>query len=216
MTTFDKPSLDEVYLEHFGIKGMRWGQRKAASSSSSSSSSGASTHPVFTTKQKVVATAALGSAAAISVLAVTGNLGSVSAGAGRLAGNGAKAVGGLMLRGARNVVVGSAKGIGRGIGKGATAAWRVVSPAQPPAPPPVLKRTGKERIKDILSKRPKKPEFKPETQARLESYMAKFKRDKTPKAQLKLYPTKSLIGSDAASIRGLQLSPEKPTFTRSK
>jgi hypothetical protein len=28
MTTLEKPSLEETYLEHFGTKGMRWGVRK--------------------------------------------------------------------------------------------------------------------------------------------------------------------------------------------
>lgn len=33
MITAEKPPLEEAYLEHFGIKGMRWGQRSKSGSS---------------------------------------------------------------------------------------------------------------------------------------------------------------------------------------
>lgn len=47
MIVIDKPALDEDLLVHFGVKGMRWGRRKA------SSSDGSSDKKPMSTKKKV-------------------------------------------------------------------------------------------------------------------------------------------------------------------
>lgn len=55
----DKPQLNDTYLEHFGIKGMKWGQRKKSSKDSSTKKS-------MSTKKKV----AIGVGVAAGVAAV--------------------------------------------------------------------------------------------------------------------------------------------------
>lgn len=42
MLAADKPPLDEVYLEHYGVKGMKWGQQKIHSFRNDPDSSGVS------------------------------------------------------------------------------------------------------------------------------------------------------------------------------
>lgn len=64
-----KPPLRSVYLAHYGTKGMKWGQRKAAVSNAIKSRL-----PERETVKKVRNTALLGSAGVASILYATGTL----------------------------------------------------------------------------------------------------------------------------------------------
>lgn len=63
----DKPSLEAVYLAHFGVRGMHWGQRKATSS-------GSEKKRKLTPEQKK-RIVMLGAASVAATLYATGNLG---------------------------------------------------------------------------------------------------------------------------------------------
>ena len=68
MIVADKPPLSGVYLAHFGVRGMKWGQRKKSSSSSSSGKSGSSKMSPATKKKFAVGAAVLGGAAVAAII----------------------------------------------------------------------------------------------------------------------------------------------------
>lgn len=65
--SLDKPSLEAVYLAHFGVRGMHWGQRKK-----SSSGSGKRRKLTPEQRKRIVM---LGAASVAATLYATGNLG---------------------------------------------------------------------------------------------------------------------------------------------
>lgn len=80
----EKPSLDAVYLSHYGVKGMRWGQRRNA--------------------KKSRATAAVGATTVASLLYATGTLKPTASFVGGRSVHGAAWVGNKVLQGTITVI----------------------------------------------------------------------------------------------------------------
>jgi hypothetical protein len=88
----DKPPLEEAYLEHFGVKGMRWGQRKPEEQGQPRQS--------LSTNQKraVKAVAIAGGVAVTAILLRKGNVKVVDAKSAKIYASGAKATGRILAR----------------------------------------------------------------------------------------------------------------------
>lgn len=68
MLIAEKPALDDDLLMHFGVKGMRWGKRKAFDSSGSGTSSGPAKPKMSTGKKVAIGIGVLAGAAAVATL----------------------------------------------------------------------------------------------------------------------------------------------------
>lgn len=95
MIVAEKPPLEEAYLEHFGVKGMKWGVRKSKDSSDDSKD----TVIRITHKQKVNALTAVGAVTAVALLHKTGGLSPLLAGSSKIAAEGAKVSGRILKEG---------------------------------------------------------------------------------------------------------------------
>ena len=106
---------DDDILEHFGVKGMRWGQRKNAAPSNQGHSGkyvkpqAGDTHFVITRQQKIATVAAVGATATAAILYKSGNLKSASIGTSKLALEGTKLAGSILFEGGKFAVRSTAK-----------------------------------------------------------------------------------------------------------
>lgn len=207
MSVGQKPPLDELYLAHFGIRGMRWGVRKARSESSdvapgSRDNAGGLN---ITQAQKRKAIAAAGVVAVGSVLYATGNLKAAAIGGTKLAARGAVAgtkiiakVGVYTIKTAAQtvgVILGTtAKGVGNIAAK---TVETVANSGRDPASS-VLKRTGRQKISDLASKlkpwrrrgeNPAADVLKTSGRRSVSSLFAKLRPNRTPKPPTQLFPT---------------------------
>jgi hypothetical protein len=103
----DKPPLEEVYLAHFGIKGMKWGVRKQQDSSGSSGSSGPHLTPTQHKAAKAVAIA--GSVAIAAVLLHKGGVNLVDARSAKIYLSGAKMGGRILGKSGATLIKGAGK-----------------------------------------------------------------------------------------------------------
>jgi hypothetical protein len=100
----DKPPLEGVYLAHFGIKGMKWGQRKAPEE-------GAPRRPGLSSRNQKLVTAAFvaGTVAVGAVMLSRGNVSVWNSNSNRIALGGAKMSASILGKTGKVVVKGSAK-----------------------------------------------------------------------------------------------------------
>lgn len=103
-----KPPLAEAYFEHAGVKGMKWGSRKARPEGSDTYAT-----VTITQRQKRQAMAAVGLVAVAAIMYKTGTLKPAALGGSRLALRGTKAVGKLLGKGL-SVPVKALGNVGRG------------------------------------------------------------------------------------------------------
>lgn len=200
MSVDQKPPLDELYLAHFGIKGMKWGFRKDQSGNSGVASVYNNAGGINISKsQKRKAIAAVGVVAVGSALYATGNLKAATVGGTKLAVTGAVAATKIIAKVGAYTVKTVAQAVGVILGTTVKSAGGIVSKTvetvansgKDPAAQ-ALKRSGRQRIVDLASKlRPRRA-------------------PKIPKPPIKLYPTTSMFGN--RSKPSLQLHPTTSIF----
>lgn len=184
----EKPSLDEVYLEHWGVRGMKWGVRKKRDREESKAVAKAANPGgiVITQAQKRKAVAIAGAVAVGSALYATGNLKAATMGGTKFAVRGAMASTRIIAKvgiysvktiaQTASVVLGTtAKGVGDIAAK---TAETVGNGGRAPVPKVSALTRGKESVASLSSKL----KFKP----------------RTPKPALKLYPTESIFSGRAS------------------
>lgn len=122
MIAADKPPLEDVYLAHFGIKGMRWGHRKQVPLAGPRQSSSASQADAVARQHKVMKAAAIGGGVVLAaVLLRRGGVNLVDARSARVYASGAKATGNILFKTGKTIVKTSAKltpTVGKGTVKG--------------------------------------------------------------------------------------------------
>jgi hypothetical protein len=118
MLAADKPPLEEVYLEHFGIKGMRWGVRKAEDKGQGQQHASLSQNQ----HRAVKAAAITGGVLLAAVLLKRGGVSVVNARSAKIYLSGAKASGRILGKVGKTLIKTSAKTattVGKGSAKGA-------------------------------------------------------------------------------------------------
>lgn len=207
MIIIEKPPLNEELLVHFGVRGMKWGQRKDRAQAKIKEAVGN-----ISTKQKIEATAAIGAAATIGVLAATGNLKAAASGSGKLALSGAQAGGKVLLKGGGLVLKGAAQGTkfivggaAKLAGRGISAGWRgVMGPGQKEVNA-IAEKSGKKSLKSLLRFRrkgegPAKNVLKKSGRKTLRSLFGMKPKGVT--APTKLYPTTSILDKKKSDSPG--------------
>lgn len=207
MSLEQKPPLDELYLAHFGIKGMKWGFRKERSKSSDVASvsrdNAGGLH--ITQSQKRKAIAAAGVLAVGSALYATGNLKAASIGGTKLAARGAVAATKIVAKVSIYTVKTAAQTVGvilgttaKGVGNIASKTVETVANSGRDPASSVLKRTGRQKISDLASKlkpwrkrgeNPAADVLKRSGRQRLSSLVTKLRPNRTPKPPTQLFPT---------------------------
>lgn len=114
MLIADKPPLEDVYLAHFGIKGMRWGHRKpgeiAGPRQSSASGQQASAQAVSEHRHRVAKAAAIGGGLAVAALIMRrGHVKMTDARSAKIYSSGAKLAGRLLFKTGKTIVKTSGK-----------------------------------------------------------------------------------------------------------
>lgn len=104
MIAADKPSLESVYLEHMGVKGMRWGHRKAPEEGAPRRSGLSPRNQKLVTAAAVAGTIAVG-----AVLLSRGNVSVWNSTSNRIAFGGARMSANILGKTGKVVVKGSAK-----------------------------------------------------------------------------------------------------------